>query len=81
MSKHAKLVYSLSEGQLDRLIGHGKYPGAQAARDRVDQIKKNGGRPAIYYSEHNGFASFDENDPQDFQRSRSFSRASKPFPI
>ncbi len=81
MSKRGAQIFGLTEPQLHRLVGHGTYPGAQAAWNRADEIRNKGGAPVIYYSEHNGFTVIDEKDASDFQRARSFARTSKPFPL
>ena len=80
MSDTRKQWYSLTEGQLDKLVGQGTYPDATGAWDRVHAIKEAGGVPKVFYSNFNGFTVFDDNDMASIQRLLHIESRAKLFP-
>ena len=79
MSKTAKQLYSLTEQQLDNMIGY--KPDAQSAWDRFQEIVKAGGSPVAFYSEFSGFTILDDkdSDPDVIKRIISMEKRSKPY--
>lgn len=79
VSKADKQWYSLTEEQLEKLVGQGTYQEAPVAWDRVSAIREAGGKPKVFYSEFNGFNVFDDNDIESMQRLIFIENRSKRF--
>lgn len=80
MSNAAKQWYSLSEQQLEKLVGQGTYPRAGTAWDRVREIREAGGLPKVFYSKFNGFSVLDENDRESMRKLMAIESHAKRFP-
>ena len=80
MSKSSQQLSYFEDGQLDKLVGQGTYPGAEDAWNRSIEIRDAGGDPKVFYSKHNGFIVLDDNDPDDMRRITSMEDRAKRFP-
>ena len=81
MTGKAKRWYWITEDDLLRLADYSAYPGADEAAEKVRKIKDSGNTPAIYYTEFSGFRILNEDDPEQFEISRSIRSSAKRFPI